>query len=256
MARNNFHALVIDDESHVRNLTIRALLAEGFTCDAAADGLQAKEMIDSTRYDVVVTDLRMPNRHGYSLATELLAMEDRPAIVVLTGVLEPKLAADLIARGVDHFEFKPVRYDRFAAMVKVLVNQREMSIQGRNGAGLKSPRFAVDRWTAPVDREPLGRSGPGSAVLDVKLPLRFRISPVSQAAFEVFNMTRSDAFDIRQTAAAITRDSSLSDVVLKLANSAFFNPSGRKTVDLNEAIVRIGQKQIGKLALTAKYWLF
>lgn len=248
MVSSSFRALVVDDEPLVRGLTIRALLNEGFTCDAASDGLQAQELLKTSRYHVVVTDLRMPNRHGHALTLELLALEDRPAIVVFTGVLEPKLAKDLIFRGVELVEFKPTLYDLFAAKIRAVVDRRDEALAKAIGqcraslpAAAKSPDENDDHER---DTERLS-----PADVDAKLAGLAKIVPVSQAALDVFNMASSEAFQTQDLAAAIARDPSLSLDVLRLANSAFYNLAGRKTDDLMEAITRIGQKRIGEIAL-------
>ena len=119
-----YRALVVDDDAAVRKATIRAFAEERFSCDAAANGAEAKQMLAAKHYDVVVTDLQMPNGHGHALAMDLLALDDRPAIAILTGMLDPRLAKDLIGRGVDLVEFKPVRYDLLIAKIKALVNRR------------------------------------------------------------------------------------------------------------------------------------
>ena len=64
-------ALVVDDEPQVRELTSRALARYRFQCDQACDGEEALEACNRVAYDAVVTDLRMPRRHGHSLAVEL-----------------------------------------------------------------------------------------------------------------------------------------------------------------------------------------
>ena len=122
MSDNSYRALVVDDEPIVRKMTIHALGQEGFFCDAADSGLEAGRMAESNRYDVVVTDLRMPNGHGHALATELLTLEHHPLVIVVTGMAEPRLLKDLIGCGVDGVEFKPLRYDLFAAKVKAMVD--------------------------------------------------------------------------------------------------------------------------------------
>lgn len=156
-----YRALVVDDEAAVRNLTIRALQREGFSCDAAPDGLEAKQWLDSHRYDVVVTDLRMPNRHGHALASELLALKDRPVVVILTGVLEPKLARDLTLRGADWIQFKPVDYLRFAAEVRVLAQR------WRHRSGLLEQGH--EQTNKPLD-ESLSPDEPAMQADDGKIP--------------------------------------------------------------------------------------
>ncbi|MFH1923304.1 MAG: HDOD domain-containing protein [Planctomycetota bacterium] len=241
-------ALVVDDDALVRNLTIRALHAEGFACDAASDGVEGRQKLDSNRYDVVVTDLRMPNRNGHSLAVELLASDDHPIVVVLTGVMEPQLAKDLIKRGAESVEFKPVNYDLFAAKIKALAERRTSQLDGSRdlhstpGSGT-GRHFGTGKGAKGTD------STNGAPDWERDLMRLSKVLPVSQAAFEVFNMASSNDFETQQIAAAIKRDASLVADVLKLANCSFYNASGAKIVELEEAVVRIGQKRIGEVAL-------
>jgi DNA-binding NtrC family response regulator len=77
------YALVVDDEPAVRKLTALALTNHGFACDEAENGDQALLQFDQREYAVLVTDLRMPQRNGHSLAVEVLGRgENRPLIVV------------------------------------------------------------------------------------------------------------------------------------------------------------------------------
>ena len=62
-------------------------------------------------------------------------------------------------------------------------------------------------------------------------------------------MTGSDQWDSSQIAAAIQRDATLTADVLRMANSAFYNPSGHRIVQLDRAVIQIGQKRIGEVAL-------
>jgi DNA-binding response OmpR family regulator len=121
---NFMRALIVDDEPHIRRLTVLSMAKEGFLCDVAADVEQAEKQLAEHKYDVVVTDLKMPQRNGHALAVGLLERADRPLIVVFTGIAEPKLAKDLMTRGVDDIVFKPVDFPTFAAKVHSLVNRR------------------------------------------------------------------------------------------------------------------------------------
>lgn len=116
-------ALVVDDEPDVRALTEVALREEGFDCECAVDGTDGLAKFANGSFDLVVADLRMPNRHGHSMVVELLNREPPPAIIVLTGVAQPQLAKDLLARGVTDIMFKPVNYRMFAAKARTLVGR-------------------------------------------------------------------------------------------------------------------------------------
>jgi DNA-binding NtrC family response regulator len=112
-----FQVLVVDDEVAVRELTIRALDRAGFECSPAINGEQALKMLEMKDYHVVVTDLRMPNLHGHALAVDLLARDNRPLIYVVTGIVEPNLANDLLSRGIDDIFFKPVDHEMLAVKI-------------------------------------------------------------------------------------------------------------------------------------------
>ena len=99
MPKRRLKALVVDDEKNVRSLVIGWLFREGFLCNEAEDGAQALQEMENARYDLIVTDLRMPNRHGHSLCQAVLDAEDRPRLVVLTGVDDPRIVRDLESRG-------------------------------------------------------------------------------------------------------------------------------------------------------------
>jgi DNA-binding response OmpR family regulator len=127
---SDYRALVVDDDPIVRQASASALHRIGFVCDVAANGREAFNLASRTAYDVVVTDLRMPNGNGHQLALDLRTLNDPPAIVVLTGVEEPKLVADLTARGIDLVSFKPVEYREFAKDVKRIVELRSNDRKG------------------------------------------------------------------------------------------------------------------------------
>lgn len=117
MEITGYRALVVDDEPYVRELAARALSKRALQCDSASNGDEAMVLMSQYQYDAVITDLRMPKRHGHSLAVEILAMPDRPRVFILTGLAEPRLMQDLESRGVDDIIQKPVDFDELATRV-------------------------------------------------------------------------------------------------------------------------------------------
>jgi len=128
MNETDKHVLVVDDEAQVRDLTRRALVTSGFRCDVAEDGEEALRMASANKYDAVVTDLRMPRRHGHALCSELMRLPERPSVIVLTALSDPRLVRDLMQRGVCDIIQKPVNYDVLAAKVGAIL-QLEASRQ-------------------------------------------------------------------------------------------------------------------------------
>jgi DNA-binding response OmpR family regulator len=118
-------ALVVDDDPIVRRLVAYSLGEEGFECACAEDGDDALRQLAAEQFDLVVTDLCMPQKHGHALAVDLLARENGPVIVVYTAVDDARMTRDLMTRGVDDIVYKPANYPAFAAKARALVQRRK-----------------------------------------------------------------------------------------------------------------------------------
>jgi response regulator RpfG family c-di-GMP phosphodiesterase len=122
---HTYTALVVDDEEGVRILLQRVLKHAGILTETAGDGVAASRALEQKRFDVLVCDLRMPNKHGHQLISEVLDTPFPPLIFVITGIPEPRLALDLFQRGVQGIDYKPLHYEAFAAKVRGMLLHRE-----------------------------------------------------------------------------------------------------------------------------------
>jgi len=60
-------ALVIDDKESIRKATKTFLALAGFDSTLAVDGLEARERLSESSYDLVVSDIEMPNMNGFEI---------------------------------------------------------------------------------------------------------------------------------------------------------------------------------------------
>lgn len=106
--------LLVDDESYIRS-GLRALIErsesnfkEIYECE---DGKSALEMIKSGKFDLVVTDIRMPFLDGIAFIKEAQEIENKPKFIILSGYDDFKYAKQSMKYGVKDYLLKPV--DRF-----------------------------------------------------------------------------------------------------------------------------------------------
>jgi len=260
MGQHGYRALVVDDEMLVRDLTTRALSLEGIDCNSTADGAEALQLLKRQSYDAVVTDLRMPNTHGHALAVQVLARENPPVVIVLTGVSEPRWAKDLLKRGVSDIVFKPTDYGVLALKVKKLLEERRVLESAGSTAtpvedtsdantGLSTSDEIVDAPEADeADDEGTWLTKEEVAEQIQHAPA---VMPVSEAALNVYTMAQSTEFDARAIASAIQKHESMSNEVVRLANTLFYNPDKQPVNTLERGVVRVGTRRIGQLALAA-----
>lgn len=249
-----FRALIVDDDDIVRRVLSRALSDEGFECDRTFNGQHALSLLsDEVPYDLLVTDLRMPGKNGHSLSLAALKSQPQLVVIVHTGVEEPRLAKDLIFRGVDDVVFKPTNYRAFAAKARGYVARRRQL--SASGVEPFEPQALLSRGTSAF-----GRSGESSRAKNQPLSatevekrledLEF-LFPLSHVAFDVYSMATRDDCEPDDLAATIEQDASLTAEVLKLANSSHGNSRHREIESVQQAIVRLGRRSIGQLALSA-----
>ena len=70
--------LVVDDEPDLRTLYQLTLLREGYQVDTAGDLTQARSMLAEQVFDVLITDMRLPDGLGLALITCLLYTSPSP----------------------------------------------------------------------------------------------------------------------------------------------------------------------------------
>ncbi|KGF72970.1 chemotaxis protein CheY [Neosynechococcus sphagnicola sy1] len=79
--------LIVDDSSTIREMVLDLLIKHGLTVVQASDGVEAKEKIQASCPDIVVTDIIMPNMNGYELCRWLKnepKTKDIPVIMFTT----------------------------------------------------------------------------------------------------------------------------------------------------------------------------
>jgi CheY-like chemotaxis protein len=76
-------ALVVDDSMLIRYTVCRSLEERGFAVESAANGLEALEVMERVRPDLIVTDMQMPKMSGSELITALKKNPDTANIPII-----------------------------------------------------------------------------------------------------------------------------------------------------------------------------
>lgn len=83
----NRSALIVDDSFTMRNMVSLALKENHFDVTAAEDGVEALKVVKGKKFDVIITDINMPNMNGFELLEKLRAIEEfkyTPILVLTT----------------------------------------------------------------------------------------------------------------------------------------------------------------------------
>ena len=77
--------LVIDDDAHIRALVQKFLVLDGHEVDTAENGAVGLQLAGLNQYDLVITDVIMPERDGLEVVMELKQVSPQLKIIVMTG---------------------------------------------------------------------------------------------------------------------------------------------------------------------------
>ena len=99
------HILLVEDEDMVRAVAERALTRQGYTVDTACDGEEAVEMLRAgTDYDLIVSDVVMPNMDGPAMGRAARQMRPDIRILFMSGYAEEQLRKSI---NLDNIGFLP-----------------------------------------------------------------------------------------------------------------------------------------------------
>jgi eukaryotic-like serine/threonine-protein kinase len=104
--------LLVDDQEELRRLYRRALAKDGHEVTPAAHGREAVEMAGSKRFDVVITDVRMPDMTGIELLQALRVADPDLPVVLVSGSPDLESAMRAVELGALDFLVKPVSFEK------------------------------------------------------------------------------------------------------------------------------------------------
>jgi len=123
--------LVVDDEDIIRESLSFILRKEKYEVEEAENGKIAFEMLKETSYDLVITDLEMPEMKGIELLDEIRKINLQTNTIVITayGSMETAIAA--LRSGASDYILKPIEFDELLIKVKKLFEVRDLHLENR-----------------------------------------------------------------------------------------------------------------------------
>jgi DNA-binding NtrC family response regulator len=170
--------LVADDEPKLGNVVTQMLQLDGHEVLRVVGGEEARAALASGRFDVVVTDLRMPGTDGVAVLRSARALAAPPEVIVMTAYGSAESAVEAMKAGAADYLIKPFSMDELRLRVGRLAAQRSAERRSQQllerltpdlvaeSPGMKAA-LAAARQVAPTDASVLllGESGTGKSQL-------------------------------------------------------------------------------------------
>ena len=142
--------LVIEDERDLNRIITKHLKKNNYSVDSCFDGQEALDFISYSEYDLIITDIMMPNVDGYEFIDKLRANKNDTPVIMLTAkdTLEDKIVG--LDSGADDYIVKPFEFDELLARIRVLM---------RRNYGLATNIIQIEEVTLDLAKKQVAKSG-------------------------------------------------------------------------------------------------
>jgi two-component system copper resistance phosphate regulon response regulator CusR len=119
--------LIVEDEARIASFLVKGFRAHGFATDVVMTGEEGLSRARSGDFDLVLLDIGLPDRDGFSVLAELRKHDTRLPVVILTARDD---VADTVAGfdgGANDYVTKPFKFDELLARVRARLGDQERS---------------------------------------------------------------------------------------------------------------------------------
>ena len=142
--------LVVEDERDLNRIITKHLKKNNYSVDSCFDGQEALDFISYSEYDLIITDIMMPNVDGYEFIDKLRTNKNNTPVIMLTAkdALEDKIVG--LDSGADDYIVKPFEFDELLARIRVLM---------RRNYGLATNIIQIEEVTLDLAKKQVAKSG-------------------------------------------------------------------------------------------------
>jgi two-component system response regulator PilR (NtrC family) len=123
------HILVVDDEQIIRESLSFILKKEGYDVDEAANGKDALVKHGANPFDIIITDIEMPEMKGVDLLKQIRQRTPQTLVVIITAFGSVETAVLALREGAADYILKPINFDDLLYRIKKLCDYHALVIE-------------------------------------------------------------------------------------------------------------------------------
>jgi len=123
--------LLVDDESTIVSLLSTVLREKGWDVTEAGSGTEGIDLLDRSRFDVILTDLVMPGDSGIDLLRASKEVRPDVEVILMTGCATAETAIEAMRNGAFHYLMKPLKMEEVVNLVEKAYSQQQLQRENR-----------------------------------------------------------------------------------------------------------------------------
>lgn len=116
--------LIVDDEEITRKNLAHILTKENYSVSSASDGEEALRKLETSEFDVIITDLKMPGVDGIEVLEKIRIKYPDTKVIIITGYATVPSAVEAMQKGAFYYIAKPFKLDEVRTTVKQALEKK------------------------------------------------------------------------------------------------------------------------------------
>jgi DNA-binding NtrC family response regulator len=148
---NNNRILIVDDEEYICEILSRLVEKEGFKSKMAYNGNMAMEMIHDKIPDVMLLDIKMPDKDGLEILKDAKEMDPDLPVIIITAHAEINGAVEAMRAGAHDYLAKPFDHNEVIRVVRRAVAERDLKKKIKNLSNQLDDNSSLRKTMGPSD---------------------------------------------------------------------------------------------------------
>lgn len=123
--------LIADDEKEIRESLTMVLGDEGYECHSVSDGAAAIKAVRDGRFDIIISDLKMPEADGIKVLEETQKISSQTLTIIITAHATVETAVEALRKGASDYILKPIDFDEVIIRIQNLLEHKQLVQENR-----------------------------------------------------------------------------------------------------------------------------
>ena len=119
--KKQYHLLIVDDDKQLRIALEKILTKSGYLVSTAPNGIEAVELVSAGEFDLIISDIRMPEKNGLDLLDNIKKFKPGIPVILMTAFGEPLSFHNAMEKGACEYIHKPIKKQVLLNLVSTIL---------------------------------------------------------------------------------------------------------------------------------------
>ncbi|MEI6613919.1 MAG: sigma-54 dependent transcriptional regulator [Chrysiogenales bacterium] len=151
MLQQAINILIVDDDRSLRKMLTFVLIKEGYRVEEAVNGVEALKKLKGRNFDLVISDIRMPDLNGIELLKKIKSHDQDLPVIMITAYAATNDAIEAMKLGAEDYIMKPFSLDELKIIITKSLHKKNIE---RENVQLKEKLSDKEKFENIVGADP------------------------------------------------------------------------------------------------------